>query len=182
MCNLGTQIVPKTDMFRSHVHNFPRTYQMISRSYLPSLLQQLCKWACITWHGRMHCALGQNFPPSQERQSTLRNLNEMLAEVQDKHGDYKESALEIRSLVGIHCILSSRVVQHLSKFWVKTLDNFSVHASPQEMVTATQYHSHTPSWLTVHIHTYVSWSPSNNMYFFLFDRINSCVQLIHNIQ
>ena len=33
----------------------------------------------------------KDFPPSQEQQSTLRNLNEMLAEVQDKHGDYKES-------------------------------------------------------------------------------------------
>ena len=33
----------------------------------------------------------KDFPPSQEQQSTLRNLNEMLAEVQDEHGDYKES-------------------------------------------------------------------------------------------
>ena len=35
----------------------------------------------------------KDFPPSQEQQSTLRNLNEMLAEVQDKHGEYKESHL-----------------------------------------------------------------------------------------
>ena len=32
-----------------------------------------------------------DFPPSQEQQRTLRNLNEMLADVQDKHGDYQES-------------------------------------------------------------------------------------------